>query len=235
MPKKNLISTFLPFLILISLIGGGFPITEYQIYHTEKTDSLGSYSGNATAEAVANQISFPLDSKAVTKQPHYYVVTAVNSGSERPYSNELIAHNALQKLHVSVQAIYADNDNISITFVVEDNDEREVDNVQMSISNGIYVWTGNTSENGQLSVGLDYTKDQFVLEVNATKSGYNPDQVLVRIDLPALGFDEPAEFKIAILLAIIVLVCLVMVGPWLVIWRRSTKVNLKARIQLKQE
>ncbi|MFX0117078.1 MAG: integrin alpha [Candidatus Hodarchaeota archaeon] len=129
---------------------------------------------------------------------------------------------AIHRMNVVLQAIAANNVSIDVSFIVEDYYGNGIDTVQMWVSNGTDVWTGSTSLGGQFNISLSYTTSPFILEVNATKDYYFPDHEFfaIYIDPVAVKYDEPVPEWNPSVLAILGLLGLALIGPWLAIWRK---------------
>ncbi len=154
------------------------------------------------------------------------------------YVADLIASNIdvfsivfIPQLYIGVQQLLATNKTINVTFIAADNTGAALPDVLVEISNSTHDWAGSTTYRGQYNLTLAYTPNQFTLAVNASKSGYLPDNetFVIYIDPPAVDYTPPVDELDPSALISFSMFVLIFVGPWVALtvgqWKQRRKKN----------
>ncbi len=137
----------------------------------------------------------------------------------------------LSQLHIGLQDLFATNHTINVTFCVENGIGAPLRDVLLEISNSTHNWADYTNITGQHTLELDYTPNEFTLEVNGSKNGYlsDNDTFVIYIDPPAVDYTPPVDEYDPSTLATFGMFAVVFVGPWIALtaghWTQQRKKN----------
>ncbi len=201
-------------------------IIGYQAYRSSSSDGPYTALGNTTVTAF-------LDTTATNGQTYYYVVRGLYSYGVSDYWAEVSTTPNFPQLSVGVQNLIADNQTINVTFFAEDHDGSALADVLLEISNSTDAWAENTATNGQYNLTLDYTPNEFTLEVNASKSGYIPDNetFVIYIDPPAVDYTPPVDELDPSALATFGMFALIFVAPWIALTGKQWQQRRKKKVR----
>ncbi len=144
---------------------------------------------------------------------------------------QLFSVEILSQMHIGMQDLFATNQTINVTFCVENGIGVPLRDVLLEISNSTHNWADYTNNTGQHTLQLDYTPDQFTLEVNASKNGYLSDNetFVIYIDPPAVDYTPSVDEYDPAALATFGMFAVVFVAPWVALtvgqWTQRKKKN----------
>ncbi len=138
----------------------------------------------------------------------------------------------LSQLQVGIQHLFANNQTINVTFIVTDS-RGALPSALLEISNTTHFWVGNSAANGKYNLTLSYTPNEFTLEVNASKSGYLPDNetFVIYIDPPAVDYTPPVDELDPSALATFGMFALIFVAPWIALTAKQWTQHRKKKVR----